>query len=611
MSQIKQQILQIAESDPTYQQAVDQMEQALSGMNLMPDDLTQAIQMLEFVLQNPDQYPAVRDAAIKDGLIPENLVPPQYDQVFVVSLLVAMYGLQDRLGSRNTQNFARGGLARAVETVRSAGRGGDTELAHINPREAAMLKAMGGSGPINPNTGIREYKSKFGKILGAVAPIALSIIAPGVGTAIGTALGATGAGASALGGALIGGASAGLTGGDVLKGAAFGGLGGGLGSMVGGAASSALGLGLGETGQAILGSGLIGGGLGALTGENPLKSAALGAVGGAAGALGGQAGLGEAFTQGTKAFGNSISVGNDLKTSALSGGLAGLSSALLTPGQAAADQYKAGQDSSMYGKGAVETTGLSPLDQSNDMIPASYKGLIGPSSQPLPDRIQYSDAIANDAAGNTIGGSASNWVNPDAGQAPAAGAGGLGNLVKYAPIALAAGSLLGGAPEEAKQAVSQLSPSQQEYFNRPSVQWDWGKLQSEAQQSGMPLNQYIAQRWDKVSSGAYNAPVVKMAQGGLASVAGMSAKSGGATKPSRFVQGPGSGRDDEIPAKVSAGEYIWDAEAVALAGDGSSEEGARRLDTLREDLRKHKGKALAKGKISPDAKPLIKYMKGK
>ena len=37
------------------------------------------------------------------------------------------------------------------------GRFGDTELAHVNPREKAMLKAMGGSGTINPDTGLREY----------------------------------------------------------------------------------------------------------------------------------------------------------------------------------------------------------------------------------------------------------------------------------------------------------------------------------------------------------------------------------------------------------------------------------------------------------------------
>jgi len=38
------------------------------------------------------------------------------------------------------------------------GREGDIELAHINPFEAKLLKAVGGSGTINPVTGLREYK---------------------------------------------------------------------------------------------------------------------------------------------------------------------------------------------------------------------------------------------------------------------------------------------------------------------------------------------------------------------------------------------------------------------------------------------------------------------
>ena len=44
-----------------------------------------------------------------------------------------------------------------LSDLASQGRGGDTELAHVNPQEKAMLKAMGGSGGINPNTGLREY----------------------------------------------------------------------------------------------------------------------------------------------------------------------------------------------------------------------------------------------------------------------------------------------------------------------------------------------------------------------------------------------------------------------------------------------------------------------
>lgn len=38
-----------------------------------------------------------------------------------------------------------------------AGRGNDTMLAHISPREARMLKRAGGSGRVNPNTGIIEF----------------------------------------------------------------------------------------------------------------------------------------------------------------------------------------------------------------------------------------------------------------------------------------------------------------------------------------------------------------------------------------------------------------------------------------------------------------------
>jgi len=37
------------------------------------------------------------------------------------------------------------------------GRNGDTMLAHINPREANLLQSLGGSGSVNPYTGLREF----------------------------------------------------------------------------------------------------------------------------------------------------------------------------------------------------------------------------------------------------------------------------------------------------------------------------------------------------------------------------------------------------------------------------------------------------------------------
>lgn len=48
-------------------------------------------------------------------------------------------------------------LARLIDMVANQGRYGDSELAHINPREAALLRAMGGAGTINPRTGLREF----------------------------------------------------------------------------------------------------------------------------------------------------------------------------------------------------------------------------------------------------------------------------------------------------------------------------------------------------------------------------------------------------------------------------------------------------------------------
>jgi hypothetical protein len=49
------------------------------------------------------------------------------------------------------------GLKTLAKELQSKGRNGDTVLAHINPQEAGILKALGGSGTINPDTGLPEY----------------------------------------------------------------------------------------------------------------------------------------------------------------------------------------------------------------------------------------------------------------------------------------------------------------------------------------------------------------------------------------------------------------------------------------------------------------------
>jgi len=90
--------------------------------------------------------------------------------------------------------------------IASLGRGGDTMLAHINEHEAKMLMMMGGSGTINPDTGLPEFFS-WKKFFRAAA-IITAIVYPPAATVVGQYLGFTGTTAAVVGSATI---SAGTT----------------------------------------------------------------------------------------------------------------------------------------------------------------------------------------------------------------------------------------------------------------------------------------------------------------------------------------------------------------------------------------------------------------
>jgi len=50
-----------------------------------------------------------------------------------------------------------GDLRKIARLLQDRGRNGDTILAHINPREAALLREQGGAGTLNPETGLPEF----------------------------------------------------------------------------------------------------------------------------------------------------------------------------------------------------------------------------------------------------------------------------------------------------------------------------------------------------------------------------------------------------------------------------------------------------------------------
>ena len=57
--------------------------------------------------------------------------------------------------------YASGGQAHGIRALARElpkyGRYGDSIVAHISPEEAGILKALGGSGTINPVPGLPEY----------------------------------------------------------------------------------------------------------------------------------------------------------------------------------------------------------------------------------------------------------------------------------------------------------------------------------------------------------------------------------------------------------------------------------------------------------------------
>lgn len=83
--------------------------------------------------------------------------------------------------------------------------------------------------------------------------------------------------------------------------------------------------------------------------------------------------------------------------------------------------------------------------------------------------------------------------------------------------------------------------------------------------------------------------------------------------PQRLAEGGlavSHGRSDDVPALLSNKEYVIDAETMALLGNGDPDAGADLMDRWRVNVRKHKGRHLAKGEISPDAKMPDQYLGG-
>ena len=304
-------------------------------LDQLPDEaLDQLLQIVQYMYDNPKDYAEALQDLIAQGIVEAGDFPEEHDPEFLAMFgMILMQAKKSRQGSQQSApvtpplmppvGMARGGIAEAVNMVASQGRGQDTMLAHINPREAQMLRSMGGVGTLNPVTGLPEYGlfKSIGKALsgvgkavsGAVKGVASavkSIVSSPVGRVLATVALATFIGPTAFGlsgpvgvaaqMALASGAVTALGGGnlkDVLKSAAIGGATGFFGAP-GGVVSNFVGRAVtNAAANAAITSGIVGTGMGLLTGQK-LEDAVKSGI--TAGAISGLA------TGATKGFGAQI-----------------------------------------------------------------------------------------------------------------------------------------------------------------------------------------------------------------------------------------------------------------------------------------------------------------
>jgi hypothetical protein len=186
-------------------------------------------------------------------------------------------------------------------------------------------------------------------------------------------------------------------------------------------------------------------------------------------------------------------------------------------------------------------------------------------------------------------------------------------MADIATMGLLASLVAGKTPQQATDAIMQdpaLTEQQKQGMLRKLTNYTLNYNKTTMPEQGTP-------EWDAfmtdLSQGKENVwanPTISenppMAKGGRTK----RQPQGALSQISRLSQGAGDGRSDSIEARLSDGEYVIDAETVALLGNGSTKAGAAMLDQMRQGVRQQKGRALAKGKFSPNAKSPLAYMKG-
>lgn len=121
------------------------------------------MRVFQYLYDHPEEYQEKVADLVANGKFEQGDFPDEYDPEFLSVVLLAIVDVRRRGQSQAPEQamtpppgMARGGIAEAAKMAMSKGRGNDTMLAHITPKEAKMLRSKGGAGIINPDTGLPE-----------------------------------------------------------------------------------------------------------------------------------------------------------------------------------------------------------------------------------------------------------------------------------------------------------------------------------------------------------------------------------------------------------------------------------------------------------------------
>jgi hypothetical protein len=615
-----------AELDPA---EVSAFLDEIRAAGLTEEDREVIREILNRVKDDPQNYAAIRVELLQEGY-PEDLLPPTFDPEFFVALEIAVEAdvtmaegeESPSIMPPDVQGFAEGGIASLkplAKAMQEMGRGGDTLLAHINPQEAALLKRMGGSGTINPYTGLREYK--IGKALGKIAKAVTKPIRETF-KAVSSGLKKVGEAAKKFAKSTVGRVVLTVALGAFLGPAAAGFL--GVSSVAGVAAISA--------GIGAFGSGMLAGDSFKDSLRSGVKAAALAGIGTAAyGGVTGTDVLSKGTYTGPKTLGDTYNFYKD-KVNNLLGTTPTGTEAVATPGTAVEQLGAEGVSATTRPPEFMPARPDVPIDmevgpgietmpfrepvvqQPIAQVTNAPQPVIGtptpqPAAPPAAEKSFFDKTIdffspsarSEAATQEVIKKAQTLYPNNPAAQELFLKANAPGALTKYGPLAaagLGATYLMGGMeakPAEAPGLIRQnytgedylrenadkfgsvAMPEVYSYQSLVPTPGDFGRAPVSSPGTivptgitALPTARALVQEYNR--SGMYGVPELYRARKG-------SSPEGVTNFPRKTgpINGPGTGTSDSIPAMLSDGEFVFTAKAVRNMGNGSRRKGAARM----------------------------------